>query len=248
MTEKREYQDKLPEGSISERSPAIAWLDNFWYHYKWPVIIVTFFALVIAVCTAQMLSRESFDTTLVYAGPYRMNKEERADFERLMDSLCPVDSDGDGQKNVQYISYQIYSDEEVSAEKEKAEAESLQYIFNAQYNSNEQKNFNNDVLLGECSVYMVSPSIYQMLVTEKRLAHLSVAYGDDIPEIADEQGYGVRLGDTELYKYDAAVQALSPDTVICIPTSGAYGPRSDAERYADSIEFFRAIADFGIED
>ena len=247
MTKKREYEDKLPEGSIAERSKFIGWLDNFWYHYKWPVIIVAFFVTVISVCMAQMLSRESYDTTVTYAGPYRMNDEERADFERLMDSLCPTDRDGNGEENVQYVSYQIYSEEEIKAENEKAEAESQQYSVNTQYNISEYNGFDDYVKSGECSVFMVSPYLYRVLregAKGKLLKSLSDLYGENLPVGADEYGYGVRLGDTQIYKYDAAVQMLSPDTVICLVNPMILGTSSNEENYAASVALFRAIVDF----
>lgn len=248
MTDKLEYGDKLPEGSIAERSKFIGWLDNFWYHYKWPVIIVAFFVTVITVCTVQMLSRESYDTAITYAGPYRMNEEERGDFERLADSLCPIDKDENGDKNVQYVAYQIFSEEEIRAEQEKAEAQGQQYTVNTQYNINEYNSFNQYVMSGECSVYMVSPYLYGILREGGRLKALSTVFEDGLPAGADEYGYGVRLGDTLLYKYDAAVQMLSPDTVICLLAPTVLGASSNEASYNASVELFRAVADFKIAD
>ena len=44
------------------------WLDNFWYHYKWPTIIVTFFAIVAIICFSQLATKEEYDAFCVYLG------------------------------------------------------------------------------------------------------------------------------------------------------------------------------------
>ncbi|MBE6694424.1 MAG: hypothetical protein E7589_06650 [Ruminococcaceae bacterium] len=248
MSEKREYEDKLPEGDIVERSKFVRWLDNFWYHYKWHVIIVTFFVTVIAICTVQMLTRERYDTTVTYSGPYRMSNEERAEFERLMDSLCPEDYDGNGERNVQYVIYQIYSESEIMAEKESVEAAGGQYQMNTQYNQSEYNGFNTYVLSGECSVYMVSPYLYGILRDGGRLKDLSAVLGDGLPVGVDGYGFGVRLGDTEFYKYNPAVQMLPPDTVICLLAPTVAGSSSNPEQYDVSVGLFRAIVEFKVAE
>lgn len=248
MNTQNDRYEKLPEGSIAERSRLIGWLDNFWYHYKWPVIIATFFLTVVIICTVQMLSREKYDTSVVYAGTYRMNSEERVDVERLLDSLCPEDYDGDGKKNVQYIEYQVYSESDILAEKESVEAAGGQYQLNTQYNQSEYNGFNTYVMTGECSVYMVSPYLYGILREGGRLRALSSVYGEDIPIGADGYGYGIRLGDTGFYKYNPAVQMLPEDTVICLLAPTVVGESSKEAKYARSVAIFRAITEFRVEE
>lgn len=240
--------EKLPEGSIAERSKFIGWLDNFWYHYKWPTIITAFFLTVAIICTVQMFSREKYDTTVTYSGPYRMNSEERADFERLMDSLCPEDYDGSGEKNVQYVIYQIYSEDEIMAEKESVEAAGGQYQMNTQYNQSEYSGFNTFVMSGECSVYMVSPYLYNTLREGGRLKTLESVFGKDLPAATDAYGCGVRLGDTELYKYNPAVQMLPADTVICLLAPTVVGNSSHEGNYARSVALFRAMVEFKVAE
>ena len=52
------------------------WLENFWYHYKWTVIVVAFFVAVAVVGIVQMVNRPQYDTSVCLASPYKMNKEE----------------------------------------------------------------------------------------------------------------------------------------------------------------------------
>ena len=38
--------DKREAPEITPQSKVLRWLDNFWYHYKWPTIIIAFFLIV----------------------------------------------------------------------------------------------------------------------------------------------------------------------------------------------------------
>ena len=48
-------------------NPFFKWLDNFWYHHKWKVIIIAFFAIVIAVGVVQMVNKEECDVEVTVA-------------------------------------------------------------------------------------------------------------------------------------------------------------------------------------
>ena len=64
--------DKLEAGDIVAASPALRWLDNFWYHNKWTVIVVTFFVAVLLIGIVQMVGRPKYDTSVCLASPYTM--------------------------------------------------------------------------------------------------------------------------------------------------------------------------------
>ena len=46
-------------------SKVLKWLDNFWYHYKWPFVIITFFVSLAIVLTVQLVSRENYDAYIM---------------------------------------------------------------------------------------------------------------------------------------------------------------------------------------
>ena len=52
------------------------WFDNFWYHNKWKVIIVSFLVLTFTVCIVQLLGRKSVDLYVLYAGPYKFGQTD----------------------------------------------------------------------------------------------------------------------------------------------------------------------------
>ncbi len=247
--------DKLEAGDIKAASPVLRRLDNFWYHYKWTVIVVVFFVTVAVVGIVQMASRPSYDTSVCLASTYRMNKEERADLESLLQRICPEDFNGDGEKLVNLVEYQIYSEEEFNAEAESYEAvtnengEADQFQINRKYNSDEYKNFSNFTMTGETSVYILSPYLYGILRDAERLKPLSEVYeGGALPAGALDDGFGIALKDTDFYKYNPAAQVYPENAIICLHKPTLAGRSKNEARYAEDVAFFKAIADFEVKE
>ena len=63
----REEKQEASDINITASSPFMSWLDNFWYHHKWKVLIITFFAIVIIVGVVQMLNKEDPDSEITIA-------------------------------------------------------------------------------------------------------------------------------------------------------------------------------------
>ncbi len=247
--------DKLKAGDIVAASPTLRRLDNFWYHHKWTVIIVTFFVSVAIICLFQFVGRPDYDTSIVFGSTYRMNKDERAEFEKLITRFCPEDFNSDGEKLVNIVEYQVYSEEEYESAREEyaamtnEEGETDSFHINRQYNITEYKNFSQYTMTGETSVYILSPYLYATLRDAHRLKPLSEIYTDgNLPAGALEDGFGIALKDTDFYKYNPAAQVLPENSIICLhlPTLG--GRSKNEARYAEDMAFFKAIADFEVKE
>ena len=247
--------DKLEAGDILAASPALRWLDNFWYHHKWTVIVVAFFIAVAVVGIVQMVTRPDYDTSVCLASTYRMNKEERADLESLLERICPEDFNRDGKKMVNIVEYQIYSEEEFMAEAESYAAETNedgvadQFQINRKYNADEYKNFSNFTMTGETSVYILSPYLYGILRDAERLKPLSEVYGDSArPAGALVDGFGIALSETDFYQYNPAAQVYPENAILCIHKPTLAGRSKNEARYAEDVAFFCAIADFEVKE
>ena len=247
--------DKLEAGDIVAASPALRWLDNFWYHYKWTVIVVAFFVTVAVVGIVQMVNRPQYDTSICLASPYKMNKEERADMEALLERICPEDFNGNGEKLVNLVEYQIYSEEEFESEAERYEAMTDEYgnpdqfQINRKFNSDEYKNFSNFTMTGETSVYILSPYLYGILRDADRLMRLSEVYTDGtLPEGTMSDGFGIALKDTDFYKYNPAAQIYPENAILCLHKPTISGRSKNEARYAEDVAFFKAIADFEVRE
>ncbi len=228
--------EKIPAGDIKANSGFLRWLDNYWYHNKVITLIVLFALFVLVICTLQMCSAESEDVSLLYGGPYLMTNTEREGVRSVFNNVIPEDYNKDGKKYTELITYQIMSTEQLK------ELSGGTGSVDQAYFSQEYSNYSNMLLTGECSVYLVDPWLYNSLAGNGRLQKLvdvtgvlpSSAYGD----------YGVRLGDTELYKYYSALQVLPADTVVCLMMPYLFGKSSNEETYEKSKAMFKAIVDF----
>ncbi len=240
-------EEKLIPGNVTERSAALQWLDNFWYYHKWKVIVSAFFLTVLVIGLVQIFKRDAYDVTVTLSGSYRMNSEERTAFVSLLNDICPEDYDGDGKKSVNLVEYQVYSEDEYQAEQAKAEAESDRFQINAQYNSNEYENFHQYVITGESSILLVSPYLFEELVASDRLMPMAELYGDDpLPKGTADDGYGIRLADTDFYIYHPAAQVLPDTTIMCFLRATAMGNASHEDQYSRSKATFRAVADWHV--
>lgn len=246
---RRPENDKLEAGDIVAASPALRWLDNFWYHYKWTFLMTVFFVLVGIICLIQIFTRPKYDTSLAYATHYRMNNEERADFEALLNNLCPEDFDGNGEENVNLVVYQYYSDSEYESEVEHFKSKGEVFEINKKYNIDEYNNFNTFTLTGETSVYILSPYLYNLLMTADRLKPLSEVYSDgNLPKGAMEDGFGIMLSETDFYKYNPAAQSIPDTAILCLHRPTLAGRGKNEKLYGDDVAFFRAIADFEVKE
>ena len=62
--------DKLPEKKIKYENKVTKWFENYWYYYKWRVIIAVFLIFVVIVCTAQACANTDDDMIVIYAGEF----------------------------------------------------------------------------------------------------------------------------------------------------------------------------------
>ncbi len=241
-------EEKLEAASLTETSTAVRKLDNFWYHYKWTVLVVAFFVVVGVICLVQLIGRPKYDTSIVVATHYRMSGTEYTDFEAALENILPSDFDENGEKSINVVVYQYYSEKEIAAEEERLEAESDRFAINPQYNKSEYDAFNSYTLTGETSVYIVSPALYKRLSEGERLLPLSELYPDGkLPQGARSDGMGIDLKDTDLYRFNPAFSVLPDTAVLCLhrPTIG--GNSRNKKVYEQEKTFFRALADFAVE-
>ena len=78
------------------------WFVNvFWYHYKWPLLIGVVVLGIIVFITVDSLRKERYDTTVVIATDYFVDEEQLSALDQV---LKPVvgDLDGNGKVNINY--------------------------------------------------------------------------------------------------------------------------------------------------
>nr|MBQ4320348.1 hypothetical protein [Clostridia bacterium] len=93
------------------------------------------------------------------------------------------------------------------------------------------------IATNDCSVYFVSPAVYELFTTNPFRALSEVL--DEIPSAAYDD-HTVRLGDTEFYASNTVLQEILPaDTLVCLLASN----RPADDKYQNSVAMFRAIVE-----
>ena len=221
---------------FTSESKVLRWWDNYWYHYKWHTIIGLFFVFVIVFCVVQTLYDPKDDILLAYCGPKGFQAEEMEDLREAMNRIMPEDFDGNGEKYAEVVRYQVFSEEELLADKEANDGKGT---VNLAYNAKQLSDFNSFMSFGEASVYLVSEHIYGLIKDRGVLKPLSDALGS-VPDTAYDE-YAIRLKDTPYYAMEPALRMLPEDTLVCITAPYQLGSSSDPEVYQRSLQMFKAI-------
>lgn len=233
--------DKIESTEIVTDNRALGKLQNFWYHNKWTVIIVTFFVAVVAVCTVQMFTREKYDLAVVYGGTVHMDAEQREAFLSCIEGALPEDYDKNGERSVALIDYQVFSADELYVEVETVidglETVVMQEQVATHWNSEQYEGLQSALRGGEYSLYFASPYVYQTLLADKAVRISDVT---DVPVLSYD-GKAVELGDTDFYHCNQAVQVLPEDTVICLLPQYKVGASSRDDIYERSAALFVEI-------
>ena len=230
---------------LSEKSKLLAWLDNFWYHYKWHVIIALFFVLVIFVCIRQQAGDRQSDINVTYSGSYCFTAAEAEQMHRTFSNVTAKDYNGDGVKYAGFVRYQIYSAEEIKKEND-AQTEALDQelgndegrpivgsAVNTAYNTEQFRQFNQFVMTGESYIYVCSPYIYDELKSRGNVRLLKDILGEQPKNSYDESA--VLLKDTAIYASSEILQKLPDDTVVCLLGKSLF---STDDVYNRSVETF----------
>ncbi len=238
-------EKQYTEGIRVEKRREGGRIDNFWYHYKWPVIALIVFGLIFGICIAQSCTKETEDIVILYAGPHLLTANELASVKEVMAGVMPYDFDGNEEKRVGMSTYNVYSQDQI----EQITANDASVIFDTSRNSSELKVYQEYIKKGESAIYLLDPWLYESLRDDPAcpLQMLSDVLSE-MPQGALEDGYGVRLGDTELYKNYAVLQVLPEDTVVCLSRPYVLGKTSKEEFYLLEKKMFAALVDETIKE
>lgn len=74
-------------------------VNSFWYHYKWPVLIVVVILAIVVYITADAARQENYDAMVVVASKTYMTQDDLEELTELFESAID-DRDGDGDVSV----------------------------------------------------------------------------------------------------------------------------------------------------
>ncbi|MBR6681499.1 MAG: hypothetical protein IKL40_00770, partial [Clostridia bacterium] len=90
----------------------LRWLDNYWYHYKWHTILISFAAVFLIVCVTQFATKEKVDAYVMYAGEKSFSVSELYSMEDAFEMVA-TDYNDDGKKTVKMTDITVMTDEQI---------------------------------------------------------------------------------------------------------------------------------------
>ncbi len=214
MKEDKQYT----EGIAIEKSKFALWLENYWYHYKWPTIVAIFFILVFTICIAQSCSKEPNDMTIVYVGKQSLSSAQKTSITTLINSNIANSAENKDKKNASFLAYYVLSQEEIERLRSETDKDGKPKNFvNSEFIDKEYDTFLSQLQSGSLSILLLDDWIYQGFFSDgetQNFLPLSEVFGETPAGAIDN--YAVRLGDTEMYKNNPELQALPEDTVVCL--------------------------------
>ncbi len=238
--------EKTYTEGIKFKSKFAKWFDNYWYHYKWITLGAIFLIIVIIVAVVQSVEKKKEDITIIYAGPTYFTQTQTRAVQEAFNTVMPEDFDGNGEKYTAMVQYLIYSEEQIKEIEAETEEGGAQVDVNNQVITDNYKNFESYVLVGESAICFIDEQLYRNLSVHGRLLPLNVALGADSGYEDDE--YGLRLGSLDLYEDYSALQTMPKDTVVCFLRQTIVGKISHDENYENELEMFRAIVNYSNEN
>lgn len=207
LREKRELL-KLRQGLIEESElipqevPAVEKptgmkaVENFFYHYKWYIIVGAIALIIITYLTVQCATREKEDLYVLVvqttnsSGLYM----KQLDIEEALERYCP-DFDGNGNVHVAINCINLSTESGVS-----------------EYSDAEQLKFSSEMLTGDSQFWVSDDGIIAVI---NDFANEEIQffrdYSEEYPDAAFSEGGGLRYNSTGLK--DATRWASCPDSV-----------------------------------
>lgn len=213
------------------------WLENYWYHYKWPTILGVFALFVLMVGVVQCTTRTEADVILMYAGPESLSLDEIRDLEDSAAKILIEDYNGDGKKYVQHLENVVlaedYTVEDLSGEQ--------QVVIDKQ---EQIERYVTQVAAGDAQVYFLSEDVYRELSRQNVLTPLEEIF-DSVP-IENFDSCCFELGSLGIYEMPG-FSALPEKTYVCVRTAKTLGVLDVEQARAEhewAVAFFRALVSY----
>lgn len=220
-------------------------LENFWYHHKWKTILISIAAVIVLICTVQLVSRESVEAYFLYIGPQYMNSADIKSFTDAVDQVTDADDNGDGKLTSSLSAYTYLNDAQIEEKKNDISANGEPLYVDASANENAYEQFSYEMMVGNSIIYILDPSIYRSVIGDDAFLKLSEVFAEnELPEGAIDD-FGVRLGDTKFYKYFSDTLDIPSESIICIRRVSlmqSFSGKSKAEKINEfHVGIFRDI-------
>ncbi|NLE13088.1 MAG: hypothetical protein GX628_05340 [Clostridiales bacterium] len=227
-----------------KKSKIFKWLDNFWYHYKWPAIIVLFFGLFFAVAIGQMVSKPKTDIYVMYTGPTAFLQSEISGIETAFEQIMSEDFDGSGEKRAVLTDISLMTEDQAIAAKEAAISEGDKMFIDVRGMQAAENKYNLELTAGDCYICLLDPYWYKEARDAGRFVKLSEVLGSK-PDIAADE-YGILFADTEFAQFFTVMKAIPEDTMLALRRfpNASFLSNADKSKYEYHEHMLRDIVSF----
>ena len=190
-------------------SKALKWIDNFWYHYKWTFIVVTFFLVIGIILTFQLITKEDYDAYIMYVGDTTIPDTM---YQDILDSLETVvkDYDENGEINVNFQRLGFITDE----------TNELAGSVNASATS-----YLASMAVQPQYLYLLEPEVYEIFADSGIFLPISELVGDVPTEwLYDENA--IYFSKTAYSRTNVGVDSFDDDCLLVIKTMPYARPNS----------------------
>ena len=227
----------------------IKWLDNFWYHNKWLVIIGVFFAVAVIIMTTQFITRDKYDAMILYTGPRIPTANQTLDIQSAFEDVMIKEYDNNGKKEVSLNSLFLMTDEQLKDDRYTHDEVGNPLYINTGDMVNTKQQFTTQIFVGEALICLLDPAWYDLVAKQDAFVPLDELI-DKVPDNAYDE-CALYLRDTGFGQYFTALNALPEDTLICFrrmsSTSGLKDEKEESKRYEYNKQYFIDILKFNIK-
>ncbi len=211
-------------------------LDNFWYHNKFAVIVVSVFAVFIIVSTTQMLFKKSPDANLLYIGTASISFTSQDKLQESIATVMKEDYNDDGRRYVDYIELTVL-------DPEKTQNFDSANVTDRQIDSVAGERFTAELVAGDSMIYLANENYYSMALAQNVLMPLSEIV-DTVPEKARDE-YSIYLRDLDIF-YLPGFNKLPGDTIVFMryPVSLADTKKELELRERCNLSVFRDMLEY----
>ena len=240
--QENERNNNSEQAPVKEQKSFKAWLENYFYHYKWHTIIALVIVFAIVICSVQMCNKTSYDLHIMYAGSVDISRGAKegdiSEYQKLLSGIKPYasDADGDGTVNINLQSLFMPSTEEIE-EIQKTEGYEANLALIAQNN----ELFKQNIQYGDYYVCLLSEHLFRKHTEGESIVRFApiAPYAEGISSVMYAGEYGIYLSSLPIYE-KPGFNLLGEDTVLCIRRVDYISGSFDKE---DSLAVFKSSED-----
>ena len=223
---------------------------NFFYYYKWHILIALFFIAILTVLTVQMVTREKYDLRIMYAGNAILSDEDNTELCEALKQFG-ADYNGDGKITSEVFDLIIMNDEQLQKAYEEGQNP---YFLNETTVQESRETFTFQSMAGEYALLFLSPDCYKLLKENGYVVPLDsflepLEEGETEPFTRYDDG-AVYLNSLNISVFYSSFAKLPDDTLVCIKKVKTTGKGdSEAEiNQKNHIEVFKKILMFELPE